>query len=192
MVLQGQAVEAVTQPWLLELLKPVLYFFLGWVLSEIGTWRSERRATKREEQRDKRRVEAERAQFAAAVGAELEGLFRRYMQVAGDRLGRAQQPADLPGGFLPRFNYFAVFDANLSKIGLLRHDDATRLVATYILAKGHMDNIITWGEFVLPSDDYVAKQNFLADLKRDHDQLVQSVPEVVTLLRGYTPSAVQR
>ena len=188
MILQGQAVEAAIQPWLLELLKPVLYVFLGWALSEFAAWRRERRATKREE----RRVEAERAQFAAAVAAELEGLFRRYMQVAGDWLGQAQMPVQFPRGFLPRFNYFAVFDANLSKIGLLRPDDATRLVTTYILAKGHMDGLITWGEVILPSKIETTIQTFFVSLKRDHDQLVESVPQVVALLRLYASSAEQR
>ncbi len=192
MTLQGQAIEAATQPWLLELLKPVLYFFLGWVLSEISAWRGERRATKREEQTDKRRVEAERAQFAAAVAAELEGLLRRYMQVAGERLGQAETSLQFPGGLLPRFNYFAVFDANLSKVGLLRPDDATRLVATYILAKGHMDDLITWGEVIRPSQIATTIRTFFGGLKRDHQQLVESVPEVVTLLRRYASSAVQR
>ncbi len=188
MTLQGQAVEVATQPWLLELLKPVLYFFLGWVLSEFAAWRRERRATKREE----RRVEAERAQFAAAVAAELEGLLRRYMQVAGEQLGHAETSLQFPGGLLPRTNYFAVFDANLSKIGLLRSDDATRLVATYILAKGHMDSLITWGEVILPSQIATTIRTFFGGLKRDHQQLVESVPRVVTLLRLYASSAEQR
>ena len=86
----------------------------------------------------------ERASMASALASELRALKQRYEETIGLAIRKAKNPTDLPSGLYPGQQYFAVFDSAGSSLGLLDADDASLVVETYILAKGHLDNLDNW------------------------------------------------
>lgn len=127
----------------------------------------------------------EKKVLKASLVAEVRGVMERY-EIVGPGIRAANQWSDLQFAFQkPIFDYFAIFDANASRIGLLEEETAAQFTTLYILAKGHFQDLIFWGDSVLlqhgPVDDAViARRNqFLHVIKRDDARLVELAGKIV-------------
>ena len=87
--------------------------------------------------------------LAKSLIAELEGIKEHWIASSGGGL----QPLQL--GQTPPLvyshvaeDYFTVFNNNSDKIGLLKEDDAKKVIKVYIFAKGFVDSLRTWEEEV--------------------------------------------
>ncbi len=132
---------------------------------------------------DRQRSKAERRQVRFAIAAELEALFIRYIQIGGERIGQAKSWKDFQEGMVPRHNYFAIFDANASKLGFLGQHEGVRVATFYVQAKGHLDNLTNYLCYVLPGADDNSKKRLFEQIQRDHKELMDSLPAILVLLR---------
>jgi hypothetical protein len=154
---------------------PLGAVFFSWVLQEIGSHLKEQKQRRR-----KTKV------LASALSAELVGLFRRYTSTIGQYLGAAATPEELEFGFTPvQFNYFAVFDSNAAKSGLLKIEDATELVSLYVLAQGHFQDLITWTTMTPHNTVPAARLSAFRLMKQSHDELMIKFPQLVANLNAY-------
>jgi hypothetical protein len=163
--------EGSMSQWLVSPFISALFGALGGVATAlIGSWIQYRR---------------ERTSIAWSIVGELDGLRLRYLNTIGEKL-------DFSLGFAePRFNYFAIFDGNASKIGLLDKEDALEVARVYVLAKGHFENLINYMKWIAdPSWNDESKRKFQESMTRDHQDLLEAVPRLTARLKNYsiTPS----
>jgi hypothetical protein len=172
---QAPAASDATKVNFLLVYLPLGAVFLSWVLQEIGAHLKEVRQRRR-----KTKV------LASALSAELDGLFRRYDSTIGQYLGTAATPEELQCGFTPvQFNYFAVFDSNAAKSGLLKIEDATELVSLYVLAQGHFQDLITWAAMTSSNTIPAVRLSAFHLMKQSHNELMIKYPRLVADLSAY-------
>ena len=75
-----------------------------------------------------------------------------------------------------------MFDANASKIGLLKAKDAQDVVSTYVLTKAHVEDLITWPA---TDPDTPFRPDLFDLLKNANHELMARIPKLVSTLREY-------
>lgn len=99
-----------------------------------------------DEEKEKKRMEMERAHLAGALSAELGVLWDRYMAIVGSMLADAKTYKDFLVEWPVSSGYFTVFDGNTFRLGILDKDDAALVIRTYVTGKGHLDALVAWGK----------------------------------------------
>lgn len=83
----------------------------------------------------------QRRTLAKSLEAEIKALFDRYMSIVGNIIEKLPNNTPLNSTMPVKQNYFAVFDSNSHKIGLLK-EHANLVIKSYTDAKGHLDTFI--------------------------------------------------
>lgn len=96
--------------------------------------------TRREHKSAQDREKQEQRLIANALHAELTTFWDTYSKTGGKRLMEARTYNDV-GIMEITANYFAVFDGNTSKIGLLKNEHASLVIAAYLTAKSFFDSL---------------------------------------------------
>jgi hypothetical protein len=164
----------------------LLGVLIGWMLGEVSNRSKDARDKRRELEREARQQRRETKILALALAAELEGLFSRYISTIAETLRNTEHPQDFRAGYVPpRFNYFVVFDANASRTGLLKSEDARDLVSFYILAKGHFEDLVTWVSVLGQSIPDAGRLIMFTVMKKDNEELMRLFPSLIRRLNDY-------
>ena len=129
----------------------------------------------------------ERKRLATVLYAEVAALWDRYSETLGTPLVRWNDGQALPMRIrlLQRHNFFAVYDRNTDKLGLLKPQEAMALVRTYALAKGHLESISLAAELTKRGDNQALIDELGRGLRREAMQMRQVAEEASRILARY-------
>jgi hypothetical protein len=129
----------------------------------------------------------ERKRLATVLYAEVAALWDRYSETLGTPLARWNEGQALPMRIqlLQRHNFFAVYDRNTDKLGLLKPQEAMTLVRAYALAKGHLESISLAAELTKRNDSQALVDELGRGLRREAVQMRQVAEEASRILARY-------
>ena len=129
----------------------------------------------------------ERKRLATVLYAEVAALWDRYSETLGTPLVRWNEGQALPMRIqlLQRHNFFAVYDRNTDKLGLLKPQEAMTLVRAYALAKGHLESISLAAELTKRDDNQALVDELGRGLRREAMQMRQVAEEASLILSRY-------
>jgi hypothetical protein len=129
----------------------------------------------------------ERKRLATVLYAEVAALWDRYSETLGTPLAHWNEGQPLPMRIqLPqRHNFFAVYDRNTDKLGLLKPREAMTLVSAYALAKGHLESISLAAEMTKRDDSQPLVDELGRGLRREAMQMRQVAEEASRILARY-------
>jgi len=129
----------------------------------------------------------ERKRLATVLYAEVAALWDRYSETLGMPLAHWNEGQPLPMRIqLPqRHNFFAVYDRNTDKLGLLKLPEAMALVRAYALAKGHLESISLAAEMTKYDNSQPLVDELGRGLRREAMLMRQVAEEASRILARY-------
>ena len=173
----------------------LLYSIVGGLLSGafalLAAWIGIRAILKQEADRRNYERQAQQSALANALAADIKALWDRYLLVMGNTLDATPEGKFDTCAVLLTESYFAVFDSNADKVGLLDEEAAAAVVQAYQHAKGFVDSIRTWNGILEcytsqpPQKTQHEALEYWDGLREEHKRLKEMKEDVLTRLAKY-------